>query len=367
MAEELVVPEKILENNNKALSEKMFITLLERYEKEKPVVLNDFLINQLELFGVYNQKQSFEVIQEISETIDLIAEKHNELHKARQNGHSRIEWLRDNLEKTANDYKIKDPKMLVQEVIEGLRKINVETIKELFDQEFTYSEPTMPSIQDLKIIDKKIVTDVVEEIKSNTLLSAISVEGIKIKIDPNHTDVKAIKDFFTCELHSPRDKEVSKIAATGLAIAREKKWMPILKGKTNVEIASMADKGVMFAKVAYKVAKGEISPTLATDFIIDRTAATVSTVVTKTCAAVGTRAGAVIGATIGSIFGPGGTAVGGTVGSFVGKVAGTAVGMAISTGVQKIAEKAKETVNKAWDGVKSVATNFVSGLKGLFG
>lgn len=356
---------------NQDQCEQVFETIYDEFSaKVDNESVEDFLASYLEKQNVYSATEGRAVVKEISDTIDLIDDKYQSLQQAKRNGDSSAAWLKSELEKTVTNYRIENPNLLLDAVYDGLSKCNKETFEVLYNQDYKLSKPDFSLLKNTEIIDKKMVQNVTNEIKNNTILSAVTVDGLNFKLDSKHKDIKAVKEYFERELHHPKDKEISKVAATGLVEIREKKWMPFLKGKSNAELATIADKGILFSKVAYKVVKGELNPTIATDIIIDRTTAAVSGIVTKTCATVGSKVGGVIGGTIGSIFGPGGTAVGAAVGTFVGKLAGTGVGIAVSKGIQKVGEVAKKTASKIWEGTKvvakSIGSSISSGLKSLF-
>lgn len=366
---EVVANQITLKNQDQC--EQVFETIYDEFSaKVDNESVEDFLASYLEKQNVYSATEGRAVVKEISDTIDLIDDKYQSLQQAKRNGDSSAAWLKSELEKTVTNYRIENPNLLLDAVYDGLSKCNKETFEVLYNQDYKLSKPDFSLLKNTEIIDKKMVQNVTNEIKNNTILSAVTVDGLNFKLDSKHKDIKAVKEYFERELHHPKDKEISKVAATGLVEIREKKWMPFLKGKSNAELATIADKGILFSKVAYKVVKGELNPTIATDIIIDRTTAAVSGIVTKTCATVGSKVGGVIGGTIGSIFGPGGTAVGAAVGTFVGKLAGTGVGIAVSKGIQKVGEVAKKTASKIWEGTKvvakSIGSSISSGLKSLF-
>ena len=61
-----------------------------------------------------------------------------------------------------------------------------------------------------------------------------------------------------------------------------------------------------------------------------------------------------------------GPVVGGLVGGMVGYAAGSKVGEAVFNGVKKVAEKGKELVERAWEGVKNIGASIVDGICSFF-
>lgn len=367
----VIIDAEIIEDNmytaEQRKSEQLFESMLQAYsDKSEDENVNTFLEKQLQFNNVYDTQKSKQVVQEISDTVELINEKHMDLLRSKKAGNSTASWLQEDLTKIAKTYNVENVGELMYEVREGLNDANLGTLKDVMEKDFKLSKPDLEGLKELKTINSKFVMETAKEIKENTILAAVKMEGLKIAIDPNHTEIRAVKDYFKRELYDPKDKEITKVAATGLVTIREKNWAPLLNGKSNSELATMADRGLTFAKVAYKVAKGDISPTIATDIIIDRTVAGVSTVVTKACATAGGKIGGVVGGAIGSVFGPAGTAAGTVVGTFVGKVAGTGVGMAISNGARKVGQVAKKAAEKVWSGVKNTISSVASSASNFF-
>ena len=80
------------------------------------------------------------------------------------------------------------------------------------------------------------------------------------------------------------------------------------------------------------------------------------------CAGVGAGIGAAALGWI-PIVGP---IVGGVIGGIVGYTAGSKVGETVFNGVKKVAEKGKEIVKSAWEGVKAIGSGIMEGIRSLF-
>lgn len=132
-----------------------------------------------------------------------------------------------------------------------------------------------------------------------------------------------------------------KAAVTGaLKVASEKGVVRALEGTPAGTIANIAHVAVENAKIAIKVAKGEMT---VKEGINESEMTTVSVV----GGLAGATKGATVGAEIGSLLGPVGTAVGGFVGGTVGYMAGSKVGETVVKGARKIRSSAKEKIKSA--------------------
>jgi hypothetical protein len=175
--------------------------------------------------------------------------------------------------------------------------------------------------------------------------------------------ISTVLEYFKDALDSKKDDDIKKVAAAATVIKQKIKnpENPL----TPEEITQIADGGISAAKVAYKVGTGELDPTEATDYLIDRSAARLGTVVKTKCEQVGEKAGGVVGAKIGTVFGPVGAAVGAKIGATIGRCAGKFVGKVIIPGIKKVASFAKTVIETAWEGVKSVASTLWEGAKSV--
>lgn len=324
------------------------INMDEEAQKEN---LSTILNNNTE----FNEVKSKEIVEDISKTIDLIQDNFEDLQKAKDAGKSRSAWFKEQIDQTIEIYKIESPNELIAEIKDGLSESNTKIGTEVFGNEINISEPLLnPTYDDLN--KTAIINDLHEEVKNNTLLGAIVFENGKIKIDDTHKEIQAVKEYFNAKLDSPTDKAFKKAVSTATVIAQAKDLVPKkIKDKSPDELAFIVDKGVTSAKVAYKVAKGELSPLDAVEYTIDRNMSALNSVITKTCTRVGGKIGGKVGASIGSVFGPVGTAAGAKIGTVVGKAAGYAVGKKIGEGVNKVAGAAKSVVSKGLAVVKEKA------------
>ena len=357
--------------NKNTTHEKEFIEIIEQTTDSINGKIIDgevkkILTKILETKTSINSNEAQNVINNISTTIDLVADNFDSLKKAKKEGQNRTTWLKNQFDDTIETFKIEDKEAFIGEIKDSLQNANSEIGTKIFGTKLDISEPLKSKkYEDLNKM--AIVNDFQNEIKNNTLLGAVIFENGKLKIDKNNKEVKVVKDYFEAKLDSPQDKLFKKAISTATVIGQKKGILPkIIDNKTPDEIALIVDKGVTAAKVAYKLGKGELSPIDAVEYKIDRSVAILNSAITKTCTRTGGVIGGKVGAAVGSIFGPAGTVVGAAIGTVVGKVGGYAVGKYIGEGVKKVATAVKSVVKKAWSGVKSVASSIGSGIKSIF-
>lgn len=161
------------------------------------------------------------------------------------------------------------------------------------------------------------------------------------------------KELINKTLLSGADFGLKTALAGALKYASEKGILKLIpKGTKGSVFANIAFIAVEDAKIAWKVAKGELTLKEGAD---QMAANTISGVAGIAAAHVGTE----IGAMIGSVIGPVGTAVGGFVGGAVGYMAGSKAG-------KMIYEGAKKVYRVAWEGAKAVAGKVKEGLTDIF-
>jgi len=303
-----------------------------------------------------------QVINDIFNIIDLVDQNAQSIQNARNEGVSRTQWLRQQLDHTISKYNIESPELLITEIKEGLRNANLKICGDIFEKEIDLSEPLIsPRYDDLN--KTAIVKNFQEEIKNNTLLGALTFEDGTIVIDKDHKEIQAIKEYFEAGLDSGNDKAFKKAISIAILIGREKGILPdkILQ-KSPEEIGIIADRGITATKVAYKVGRGELSPLDAMEYTIDHNVAVLNSSITNACVKYGSTLGGKVGGTIGSVFGPAGTRIGTAIGRVVGEAGGHVVGQYICEGVKKVVSVAKSVAKKGWEGIKSCVRDKCSKL-----
>ena len=319
-------------------------------------------------------EKSKEIVESISKTIDLIDESYQDLKQAKEEGQSRAEWLKGKVGESLKKYTDSKKEEYIKEIKDSLDRVNKEIGIEIFDKDIDLSKP-LKSYKYDGLNEKAIIDDFQNQIKNNTILGAVIAEDGSFRIDKKHKEIQAVKEYFEKKLDSDYDKNFKKAISVATDIAKNKDLLPPeLKDKTPEEISMIVDKGVTSAKIAYKLAKGELNPMDAVEYTIDRNTAILNSTIVTTTTKYGGAVGGKIGGFIGSIFGPAGTVAGTAIGSVVGKLAGYKVGEFISKGVTKVASVAKSVANSITTGVKSVVSSvgnavssFCSGVASFFG
>lgn len=161
-------------------------------------------------------------------------------------------------------------------------------------------------------------------------------------------------------LQTGADAGIKAAAGGALTVASEKGIFSILpKPIAPGTITKIACVGVENVKILWKVAKGELTMSEGLEHMGRTSTAMISGLA---CAGAGAAIGAVALSWI-PIVGP---IAGGVIGGMVGYTAGSKVGEAVFNGAKKIAEKGKEIVKSAWEGVKEFGSSIVDGIRSLF-
>jgi len=300
-------------------------------------------------------QKSEQLVTDISDTIELVDKNYKDLKVAKENGKTRTEWLQGKVDVVVQDLSSDAKNKFVQEIKTNLDISNNDMLREVFDETVDLSKEFSNSkYEDLN--KKVIIDDFNRQLKDNTVLGAIINENGKFEIDTKHKEIKAVKEYFEAKLDSDYDKQFKTAVSVATEIAKNKDLLPpSLKDKTPEEISMIVDKGVTSAKVAFKLANGELNAMDAVEYTIDRNTAILNSAIVTATTKYGGIAGGRVGGFIGSIFGPAGTIAGTAIGTVVGKFAGNFVGGLINKGVKKIASVAKSVASSVVSGVKSVA------------
>ena len=302
-------------------------------------------------------QKSQQLVSDIADTIELVDKNYKDLKKAKENGKTRTQWLQGKVDTVVKDLSSKAKDKFVQEIKTSLDVSNNDMLTDVFDETVDISKKLSNSkYEDL---NKKVIIDNFNrQLKDNTVLGAIINEDGKFKIDTKHKEIKAVKEYFEAKLDSDYDKQFKTAVSVATEIAKNKNYLPpALKDKTSEEISMIVDKGVTSAKVAYKLATGELNAMDAVEYTIDRNTAILNSAIVTATTKYGGIAGGKVGGFIGSIFGPAGTVAGTAIGTVVGKFAGAKVGEFINTGVKKVASVTKSVASSVVSGVKSVASS----------
>ncbi len=300
-------------------------------------------------------EQSQQLVEDIADTIELVDKNYKDLKKAKEEGKTRTQWIQSKVDIVVKDLSSDAKDKFVQEIKTSLDTSNNDMLVEVFDETVDLSKK-LPNSKYKDLNKKVIIDDFSRQLKDNTVLGAIINEDGKFEIDTKHKEIKAVKEYFEAKLDSDYDKQFKTAVSVATEIAKNKDLLPpSLKDKTPEEISMIVDKGVTSAKVAYKLANGELNAMDAVEYTIDRNTAILNSAIVTATTKYGGVAGGKVGGFIGSIFGPAGTIAGTAIGTVVGKFAGNFVGGLINKGVKKIASVAKSLASSVVSGVKSVA------------
>jgi hypothetical protein len=358
---------KMANNDGQSAFYESIIGVLKKYESfENKQDIQAFVLEQLADSGCYSEQEPKEVCEEINNTINQLDESFTALRKFKEEGGSRATWLKKNIEKAIANLPEDEQSGIMKGVKTALLNANTEIYSALYEQKLP--EGFTETVKDFAmggINAGAVIKGLEKDIQTSSILNSIIQSGSEaLPLLKEQIELPTIKQYFEQKLDSPEDKNIKKVVATAAEIAKKNGFKP-LQGKTSSEIAMIVDRGVTTAKLAYKVAAGDVTLADAAEYMTDRAASTVNVAITKTCQTVGSNVGAAIGGTIGSVFGPAGTVVGATVGRAVGYVAGTAVGQFIAKGVNMVADAAKSVARSVCDGVSSAVRsvgNFVSSI-----
>ncbi len=350
-----------MSENSKQLIFNHFHKILSEYDKSKDKSKTDILYQVLE----ENKYKPQEIVDNISNTVDAIDRNYRSLIDAKKQGKTKERWLEESIDSIIEANKIDDKDIFVADIKNGLSHANIEIGNKLFSdipQEQLSKPLSNTSYKDLN--KKAIINNFTEEIKTNTFFDLI------INSHAPHTEdfkeIPTIREFYEDKILSENDKKVITVVATAGVIARDKGLIKEFVGKTDNDIARIADKTLFYSKLAYKVAKNDITPVDYVECVVDRKVAIVKETIENGVTKFGTLAGARIGTAIGSVFGPAGAVTGAVIGTAVGALAGTAVGKVINKGVQVVADAAKTLIRKGAEMLGKAANKVKNFFKSIF-
>ena len=307
-------------------------------------------------------QKSQQLVDDITNTIELVDKNYKDLQKAKEDGKTRTQWLQDKVDIVVKDLSSDVKNKFVEEIKTNLDISNNNMILDVFDESVDLSKK-LPNTKYEDLNKKVIIEDLSRQLKDNTVLGAIINENGKFEIDTKHKEIKAVKEYFEVKLDSDYDKKFKTAVSVATEIAKNKDLLPpSLKDKTPEEISMIVDKGVTSAKVAYKLANGELNAMDAVEYTIDRNTAILNSAIVTATTKYGGVIGGKVGGFVGSIFGPAGTIAGTVIGTVVGKFAGNKIGGLINKGVKEVASVAKSVASSVISSAKSVVKSVGSAI-----
>ncbi len=307
-------------------------------------------------------QKSQQLVNDITNTIELVDKNYKDLQKAKEDGKTRIQWLQGKVDTVVKDLSSDVKNKFVDEIKTNLDISNNNMILDVFDESVNLSKK-LPNTKYEDLNKKVIIEDLSRQLKDNTVLGAIINENGKFEIDTKHKEIKAVKEYFEVKLDSDYDKQFKTAISVATEIAKNKDLLPpSLKDKTPEEISMIVDKGVTSAKVAYKLANGELNAMDAVEYTIDRNTAILNSAIVTATTKYGGVIGGKVGGFVGSIFGPAGTIAGTAIGTVVGKFAGNKIGGLINKGIKKVASVAKSVASSVISSAKSIVKSVGSAI-----
>lgn len=303
--------------------------------------------------------------------VEQFGQNLSSLNEACSKGQTKEAWLRDQLQKTADE-----KGMSVQEYGEYLSDIH---------NALTDSNQAMMEAIESKggIIELDSGQGAVEETEKTTEWNAYHTAALALSIGKHASlagigsaalttgyqlALKAAKgeeikgaDVIQAALLSDKNDELKGAAAGALKVGIERGIVPLLpKNLSMGAVANIACVGIENAKIFSRLASGEINSVQALEQMARNSVATISGL---SCEGMG----AAIGASLLSFVPVVGTTVGGIVGGLVGRLASTKIGQAIQQGIQKIKPVAVSIARKTYsvitNTVRAVGNTIKSGLR----
>lgn len=165
-----------------------------------------------------------------------------------------------------------------------------------------------------------------------------------------------IDETVEAALVSGTDAGIKAATAGAVHVGAEKGILRIIpKGTPVFQITNVVCVAIEDAKIFLKVAKGEMTLAEGMDNIA-------KTTVSMSYGLLGAEIGAASMLWI-PVVGP---VIGGLAGGMVGYMAGSELGNLVYEGAKKIGNAVKNTVSKAWEGIKTGVTNILTGVISLF-
>lgn len=94
-------------------------------------------------------------------------------------------------------------------------------------------------------------------------------------------EFKCVKDFLEMPINDSKERNLKKMFAAAIVMAKEKGVLPFEMDMSSVAIASAIDEGLTRLKTGYQVATGELDAIEAADILIDKATARIIAIVDK--------------------------------------------------------------------------------------
>lgn len=163
--------------------------------------------------------------------------------------------------------------------------------------------------------------------------------------------------FFERELGHPED--VDTLATVSSAVLSEMRdGAPGKEPVRAAVVAAAVDLGANAAKAGYQVSTGRVSPTEASEWVLDRGAAAAGEMIRRAVPELAEQGGMLVGAWLGTLVGA--VPVGAAVGRTLGRLAGQKIAEPLARGVEKVVRALPSFAKKVASEVKSVVKRALS-------
>ena len=303
-----------------------------------------------------NVEKAQEVHNEVNDYFERVDSNYKEIIQYKEKGLSRNKWFEEKLA----HYEQLSPGS-ANEITNAIGAAHQKHLKN-YDVESLQKPVTVPFAS----VGKRIIMNSLDKsISENTYITMLETEQLFSNTESQNGDPATMR-YFEETLDVPYDTSFKKLGTATVLRVQESGKVKLLEDKSPTEIAAIVDRTYTTAKVGYKIAKGELKASNATDYLIDRSVARIEAIVHRKAKEYVGKLGMHIGAALGSYFGPIGAAIGGTVGKVIGEKAEKFVAEKVTGGIKKVASYAKEKVDSIVNSIASTVSSVVGKIFSWF-
>ena len=320
-----------------------------------------------------NRETANRIVNTIFDTINETDATYQDLKAFKVQGRTTNEWLHRKLNEIDSSFAHEGIISVTPYVLDGFADSNAALLSAISKHDgeqiphISYAEhKSLGLYEDLNA--KQYVKTLTEAVIENLFLSPFECRQDKTSISKKTKEYPLLKQYFESPLDSPIDSSTKKAISIAVAIAREKKQLPLsMQSISDDEIASIVDMNLTKIKTAYKVGKKEMSVFDAVDYLIDRIVSSTVALVKQECKRVseelGEKAGEYIKNKVRKVFGETAASLAKQVTKTVIAKAGETIGNVAGKGIEYIGEGLKKTVHfirDGWENVKAAWHRFLA-------
>lgn len=295
-----------------------------------------------------DESKATSVYEQVNTFFKRMTTNHEAIQTYKQKGYTRNKWMEEKL----SYYEQQHPGVAAS-IVNTLQKNQADSV-----QSYGIEQEAAPYTAAYSGVGKKVAMQLLNDnLTAHTYVEGLKNEQVYHQLETDASSDAATVRYFEAPLDSSYDelfKQVGTAVLLRLQKTGEMKW---LENKTPTEIAAIVDKTYTYAKVCYKIAKGDMQASYATDYLIDRGVALLETLLHEKAGEVGGKMGEKVGGAIGAVFGPVGKAIGATLGKVTGEMAGHLIGEKLIEGVHKITSYAKEKIGAVANRLATAVTS----------